>query len=143
MPSFVDYLLLSDAYFFLNQAKGLSDTPAAQLAKQRHVRACVLFCWQSLEYIVKDVLKSVPKTSVPNKFSDRLSLALTIRGHRITFDSTAYKKFYGMRNDLVHVNSGAKQITLLDATELFTYCKDLHVALTPKGYTLQLSTHHF
>src|SRR6185437_5458907 len=144
MKTFVaQYLLLEDAYFFLNQAKSLSDTPIAKRAKQRHLRASVLFAWQSLEYLVKDVLKTVPNTTWPGKFSARLELALKLRGSAVLFDALAYSRFYQLRNDVIHVNTGATQPTLLDAEALFTYCKSLHLELIGKGRELRIAAHPF
>lgn len=117
--------LMDDAYFFLNQAKSLSDTPTARKAKARYVRSSIMFSWQALEDMIKDVLRqSTSRIAVPNKLSEKLKLALFLSGSGNVFDPSRFHAHYKKRNDIVHVNAGSPAPEVKDAQETFQYCKE-------------------
>jgi hypothetical protein len=108
MPSLVRLILLEDAFFFLNQAKSFSTTPTAAWARSRCIRVAILLCWQALEYSVKDVLRPTSTVKLPNKFFSRLVLALKRRSNENIFDKAQFLRFSKLRNDVAHVNTGAR-----------------------------------
>jgi hypothetical protein len=57
MPYVWSFTLLDDAYFVLNRAKSMTDTPSAKKGKGRFIRSSVLFSWQALEEATKSQLK--------------------------------------------------------------------------------------
>jgi hypothetical protein len=109
------FTLLEDAFFFLNQAKSLSNSPTARAAKARFIRCSVMLSWQALEDATKDVLKNYSNQPFPFKFSEKLKLALALLNHTSAFNPDLYHQNYRLRNDVVHVNAGLSTTAMRDA----------------------------
>jgi hypothetical protein len=132
------FTLLEDAFFFLNQAKSLSNTPTARAAKARYVRCSVMLSWQALEDAAKDALKNYSNQPFPFKFSEKLKLALALLNHSSAFSPNLYSQNYKLRNDVVHVNAGSPDPALSDAEAMFAYCKNLCGKLIPDGDKMEI-----
>lgn len=136
MPYVWSFTLLDDAYFFLNRAKSMTDTPSAKKGKGRFIRSSVLFSWQALEEATKSQLKHLPTVSVPKKFSEKVKLALKLQGTLYAFKEADFYLHYKVRNDIIHVNHGSPDPTLGDAEKMFNYCKAMLQSLHPRDEIL-------
>jgi hypothetical protein len=130
------FTLLDDAYFFLNRAKSMTDTPSAKRGKGRFIRSSVLFSWQALEEATKSRLKHLSPATMPKKFSEKLKLALTLQGTVQAFREADFYRHYKLRNDIIHVNHNAPDPAFHDAEEMFNYCKDMLQGLHPRDEIL-------
>lgn len=137
------FTLLDDAFFFLNQAKSLSNTPTARAARERYIRTSVMLSWQALEDSVKDTLHRHTAPPFPRKLSAKLTLALALRRPAHAFDLVLYQQFYVLRNDVVHVNAGSAHPTFRDAEAMFTYAKSMISSLIPHGDKLEIRIEPF
>ncbi len=136
---------LDDAYFFLNQAKGLPDIPSVKPLRQRYLRSCIFFAWIALEEILDCAVTDLEETgklhkASPHRLRDKVKLVLALRG-RHTFRSEDFEKARRIRNSLVHPTPDLSEdvlLTLQKANHVFQDClKTIHT-LYSHNVTLRL-----
>lgn len=123
---------LDDAWFFLNQAKGLPNVPSARALQQRYIHACILFSWMALEdstdYAIKNRIKGkISATVRPKALRARLDLALQAIGET-PVEAGAYSKARKPRNQLTHATQAGVQgveYRLEDARSIFDFCSSV------------------
>ena len=106
---------LDDAFFFLNQSKGMSDIPSSRPLRQRYIRACILFSWLSLEEVLEYVIRQKEKEGtlkhpVPTRLGDKLQFVL--HALRKSHSSDEFQTLRKIRNRLawiIHDLSGEKR----------------------------------
>jgi hypothetical protein len=86
MTVYVNVPTLDEAFYFLNQAKGLPPTASSQLLKERYLRVCILLSWVAAEEGLSDAiddLKSSGKSTsrIQGGLADKLEYVLNARGH--------------------------------------------------------------
>jgi hypothetical protein len=123
---------LDDAWFFLNQAKGLPNVPSARALQQRYIHACILFSWMALEdmtdYAIENRIKGKVLSTVRQK-TLRTKLDLTLQAIGETpIEVGAYPKARKPRNQLTHpTQAGVRglEYKLEDARCVFDFCSGL------------------
>jgi hypothetical protein len=123
---------LDDAWFFLNQAKGLPNVPSTRALQQRCIHACILFSWMALEdmtdYAIGNrIMGNVSATARSKALRARLDLALQAIGET-PVESEAYTKARKPRNQLTHPTQAgvrALEYRLEDARCVFGFCSSL------------------
>jgi len=132
MGEFLRCSTLDDAWFFLNQAKGLPNVPSTRALQQRYIHACILFSWMALEdmtdYAIENRVKGKVSTTVrPKALRARLDLALQAIGET-PVEVGAYSKARKPRNQLTHpTQAGVRglEYRLEDARYVFDFCSSL------------------
>jgi len=133
----LQFTTLNDAFFFLNQSKGMSDIPASRPLRQRYIRAAILFSWLSLEEVLEYVLtilgKSIITDPVPGKLADRLRFVLNLRRDK-SFSLDEFRALRKLRNSLAHPTSATDEgrlLTVDQAAATFKYCSSVIQRLSP------------
>lgn len=137
-------VILNDAYYYLNQCKGLPDIPSSEPLRQRNLRTCVLFCWiaveEMLHYSAIELLRRKVLTAMPvGKLSARLTQVLESKG-AAPINIEEFRNARQVRNSLAHPTSaGATDVSLtLGQTEkVFDYCLALITLLAPHKLMLE------
>jgi hypothetical protein len=132
MGEFLRCSTLDDAWFFLNQAKGLPNVPSARALQQRYIHACVLFSWMALEdstdYAIKNRIKGkISATVRPKALRARLDLALQAIGET-PVEVGPYSKARKRRNQLTHpIQAGVQNLEyrLEDACYVLDFCSSV------------------
>ena len=132
------FTTLDDAFFFLNQSKGMSDIPSSKSIRQRYIRACILFSWLSLEEVLEYMVRSLEKEGtlkhpIPGRLGDRLRFVLRALG-QTQFASDEFRTLRRVRNRLVHPTSETDETALLtqsQAAAAFSYCSSTIRLLCP------------
>src|SRR5579872_1224206 len=121
-------VILNDAYYYLNQCKGLPDIPSSEPLRQRNLRACVLFSWiaveEMLDYSVGELVRQKLLKATPRgKFYQRLTKVLLLRG-AVPIEIEEFRAMRRIRNLLSHPTTTAPEVSLnvQDAREVFDYC---------------------
>jgi hypothetical protein len=110
------FTTLDDAYYFLNQVRGLPEVPNTLLLRQRMIRSSMILSWVALEEIVESVVdekgyaseKDFPK---PPKLFQVIEYAAKKNGKPL--DLAELTEARRLRNDVVHARSDAIQIAAL------------------------------
>ena len=136
---------LDDAYFFLNQSKGLPKIPSVKPLQQRLARACILHSWIALEemldYAIEDLRKQGKMKEPPARpLSEKLKAVLSARGS-LALDMKDFSVARKVRNILVHPTPNKSEdhfLTLEQASSVFNYCLTTIRAISPYNVTLRI-----
>jgi hypothetical protein len=129
MSQAVRFTTLDDAFFFLNQSKGMSEIPHSQPLRQRYIRACILFSWVALEESVNHTIDELQQRqsfqgTSPARLSDKLEAALRANS-QTCFVASDFNVLRRVRNSLTHPRAKVDEAPLLtvdQATATFNYC---------------------
>ena len=137
-------VILNDAYYYLNQCKGLPDIPSSEPLRQRNLRTCVLFSWiaveEMLHYSATDLIRQKVLAAMPaGKLSARLTQVLELKGAApITIEE--FRNTRQVRNSLAHPTSAAAtevSLTLGQTQKVFDSCLALIKLLAPHELMLE------
>ena len=96
---------LRDAYFFLNQARGLPSISSAENLTNRYLTSCILLSWTAVEVAVSHRTKELQTRgalhAMPSRQLIRSVEELLILNKR-TLDVKEYRRFRKLRNDVAH-----------------------------------------
>lgn len=122
---------LDDAWFFLNQAKGLPNVPSARALQQRYIHACIVFSWMALEdmtdFAIGNRMSKIQATVRPKAVRTKLDLALQTIGEA-PVEVRAYSKARKPRNQLTHpTKAGVRGLGygLEDACYVLDFCSSV------------------
>jgi hypothetical protein len=118
---------LSDAYFFINHARGLPSISSAQNLTNRYLTSCILLSWTAVEVAVSHLAKELHARGalhgVPSRQLIRSVESLLILNNR-TLDVQEYRRLRKVRNDVAHPradgNYDAPQVSV--TIETFEFC---------------------
>jgi hypothetical protein len=137
-------VILNDAYYYLNQCKGLPDIPSSEPLRQRNLRTCVLFSWiaveEMLHYSSAELIHQKVLTAMPvGKLSARLTQVLGLKG-AAPINIEDFRAIRQVRNSLAHPTSAAAtevSLTLTQTQKVFDYCLALIRILAPHELILE------
>ena len=96
---------LRDAYFFLNQARGLPSISSAENLTNRYLTSCILLSWTAVEVAVSHRTKELEARgalhTIPSRQLIRSVEALLILNKR-ALDLQKYRRLRNLRNDVAH-----------------------------------------
>ena len=118
---------LSDAYFFINQAKGLPSISSAQNLTNRYLTSCILLSWTAMEVAVshrakelqaRGVLRAVPSRQLIRSVESLLTV------NKRTLDIRTFRRLRKLRNDVAHPRADDKddEPEICVAIETFDFC---------------------
>ena len=127
MSALYSFTTLDDAFFFLNQVKGLPDIRTSRQMREAFVRASVVLSWVAVEEGVEHAihileLKGQLCIDPPKQFRDRLRFVLLATGN--TWNGSKFKEARELRNRVVHPTGpkGEPDLTVKEAELVFGYC---------------------
>jgi hypothetical protein len=139
MTVYVNVPTLDEAFYFLNQAKGLPHTASSQPLNERYLRVCILLSWVAAEEALSDAiddLKNSGKLTSGTKggLADRLEYVLNAHGHGFLLSD--FLKARRIRNKLAHARQSTPrpiQITVSEGDMVFEYCRKTIADLVTSG----------
>jgi len=137
-------VILNDAFYYLNQSKGLPDIPSSEPLRQRNLRACVLFSWIAVEemvhYSAGDLLRQKSLKAMPRgRLSDMLTEVLLRRG-AVPIKIEEFRAMRRVRNLLTHPATTSVPevfLSLKHACGVFDYCASLVEQIAPHKLMLE------
>jgi hypothetical protein len=122
--------VLDDAFFFLNQAKGMPDLPRSKM-RDLYIRTSILFSWVALEEAIASAADEMEQ--LPRRLGDRLQAILLARGNN-EFRLEEFLPLRSVRDSITHPRVGAEKAVspaLEQAVKTFDYCSAMIGRLSP------------
>ena len=133
------FIAFSDAYYMLNQVKGLPDTISGLEHRNRCITTCILLSWVGVEAAVADELRRLRKQGYSGTLPTHLrgGVEFLLNRKNAQLDLENFKKLKKLRNDLTHPTAVLLQPpTEASADASFNYCIDLVKAFYSFGLHL-------
>ena len=118
---------LTDAYFYLNQSKGLPSIPSAESLRRRYVASCILLSWVAVEaalsHRLTELQRDLPLSPQRSRGLSE-SLDLVVIRNRRRLNKEEFKRLRRIRNDIAHPKGDEKDtdVTVDQASETFRFC---------------------
>lgn len=131
----IRFVPLSDAYFYLNLAKGLPSIATASEYIDRNTRTCVLLAFSALEAAVSSEMAKVKASGytgpIPKPIGKRLSILMGLK-HQ-PFDEQEFLRHRNVRNRIAHPHPELVYPSppVNVAEEIFEYCVSVIGAFYP------------
>ena len=118
---------LGDAYFFVNQVKGLPSISSAQELTKRYITSCILLSWVAMEVAASHRAKELQARGLLHTTPSRQlihSIELLLSVNQRTLDVQSYRRLRKVRNDIAHPRADDKDDTppIGVAVETFEFC---------------------
>jgi len=118
---------LTDAYFYLNQAKGLPSIPSAEPLRGRYVTSCIFLSRVAVEAALVDRFTELQRNHSisrdrPRRISESLSILLARDKKKL--NEAEFKRLRRIRNEVAHpkADDHDNDVTLDLASETFLFC---------------------
>jgi len=118
---------LNDAYFHLNQAKGLPVISSAKELRRVYSTSCILLSWIAMEVSIADCTKKLlakgQLTVASSKGLLESAARLAVFG-RSALDTETFRRLRRMRNEIVHPRIDDRDVDLPVSvpSETFDFC---------------------
>lgn len=118
---------LTDAYFYLNHAKGLPGIPSAEPLRRRYVASCILLSWVAVEAALSHRLTELQRDPDITAWRSRRlseSLTLVVTRNKRRLNKEEFKRFRRIRDDIAHpkTDNNDADVTVDLASETFRFC---------------------
>lgn len=137
MARTVRFTTLEDAFYFLNQVRGLPPVPSTLSLRGRFVRAGIILSWVALEEVVNSVVEERGYDSLkdfPNPPKLMAVIQYAARKNKQTIKITDLLKARELRNQVTHFRSDAVQNAALTESNcrfVFDCCLAAARAVSP------------
>lgn len=121
---------LSDAYFHLNQAKGLPSIASSRQLRRVYVTSCIQLSWIALEVAVADRIKTLAGEGRPAVTGSKGLLESAKRLAALggtALDLETFRRLRKLRNEIVHPRSDDRDVDIPVglAIETLDFCSQI------------------